>query len=284
MIKDRQYNIGLVSIMALLTCLTIGAAFIGESTQDLQTFVSLRGETVLLYGKGIYAKEAVDYALQAIAQDIVTLLVGIPMLVYGAVSKSLRGRAVLVGGLAYFLYTYVSYCFLLQYNQLFLVYVSLMSLSFFGLWHNLPYLKGELVKTMLEPVLNRKSYIIFQWLLALMLSAMWLARIIPTFWGDFSKIQLAHYNTAVIQVLDLGIIVPLACISGYYLWRKTPTGYLLTLILMIKGAALGTALLAMIVMLILKGSAVSIVECIVFTVMIGSIDLLAIRLFMKLPA
>ncbi|MDN5299926.1 MAG: hypothetical protein PWP51_2479 [Clostridiales bacterium] len=284
MIKSRTLNLGLVGLMILFTLLTIGAAFSGEQTQNLQSFVSLRGETVMLYGKGIYGNEATDYALQAIAQDIVTLFLGIPMLIYGAVSKSLRGRAVLVGGLSYFLYTYVSYCFLLQFNQLFLAYVALMSLSFFGLWYNLRDLKSERVKAVLEPVLNRKVYAVFQWLLALMLAAMWLARIVPTFWGDFSKIQLAHYNTAVIQVLDLGFIVPLASLSGYWLWRQMPMGYLLTLILMIKGAALGTALLAMIVMAFLNGSAISIVECLVFAFLIGGIDILAFRLFVKIPA
>jgi hypothetical protein len=282
--NDRVFNIGLMLIISTLTLIVGGFALISGAESGLHTFVSLRGESVSLYGKGIYALEAVDYANQAIAQDIVTLFLGIPMLVYGALSSSLRGRAVIVGGLAYFLYTYTSYCFLLQYNYMFLLYIALMSLSFFGLWHNLAQLNAEKLKQVMAPALSTKPYVIFQAILACMLAGMWLMRIVPTFWGDFSKLQLAHYNTAVIQVMDLGFVVPLAGASSYNLWKQKPVGYLLTLILMIKGAALGTALLAMIIMMIVKRGSVSYFECTVFAVLIGSIDILAVRLFLKIPA
>jgi hypothetical protein len=46
--------------------------------------------------------------------------------------NSLKGRLLLTGTLGYFLYTYTSYSFLSMYNSFFLIYVSIMSLSFFA--------------------------------------------------------------------------------------------------------------------------------------------------------
>ena len=76
--------------------------------------------------------ETVSIAAQAIAQDVVTLLVGIPLLLAGAVLSrkgSLRGRLLLAGTVGYFLYTYASFVFGAAYNVLFLLYVALFSLG-----------------------------------------------------------------------------------------------------------------------------------------------------------
>jgi hypothetical protein len=40
--------------------------------------MSIRGENITIYGKGIYQHMAADVAIQGIAQDYVTLFMGVP--------------------------------------------------------------------------------------------------------------------------------------------------------------------------------------------------------------
>lgn len=89
----------------------------------------------MMHGHGLYYYETVSTAAQAIAQDAVTLILGIPLLIIAlvlSIKGSLRGQLLLSGTLAYFLYTYASYTFGAAYNVLFLLYVSLFSLSLFA--------------------------------------------------------------------------------------------------------------------------------------------------------
>lgn len=50
----------------------------GGQPYTLQTF---RGETVTIAGQGLYRYDSLSVATQAQAQDIVTLLIGLPLLV-----------------------------------------------------------------------------------------------------------------------------------------------------------------------------------------------------------
>ena len=69
------------------------------------------------------------------ANDLVTLALGLPLLVISfwlTLRGSLRGRLLLTGTLGFILYTYITMCFGAAYNQLFLVYVAIFSLSLFA--------------------------------------------------------------------------------------------------------------------------------------------------------
>lgn len=77
-----------------------------------------------------------EVAIQGIAQDYVTLFVGIPLLLillFIIQKEGLRGRLVLGGVLAYFFVTYLFFLVMAMYNRYFLVYSYLMGASFFAL-------------------------------------------------------------------------------------------------------------------------------------------------------
>jgi hypothetical protein len=94
----------------------------------------------------------------------------------------------------------------------------------------------------------------------------WLGRIVPPLLDGSSPYGLESYATLPIQVLDLGVIVPLAVTAAILLLKRLPAGYLLTSVAMIKGFTMGLALIAMIIGQILAGVAISTVESVVFTV------------------
>ncbi|PLR75213.1 hypothetical protein CU633_22240 [Bacillus sp. V3-13] len=122
----------------LIFALSLAASAYGifsSSGSGPHQFTTWSGETIQLYGKGIYKNDSASGAEQEIAQDIVTLALGIPLLaisLYLTRRESIRGRLLLAGTLGYFLYTYASYSFLTTYNSCFLLYVILMSASFFA--------------------------------------------------------------------------------------------------------------------------------------------------------
>src|SRR4029077_15965082 len=93
---------------------------------------NFRGEQVTINGRGLYYWDTLSAAAQMQANDLITLVVGLPLLALGAwlaFRDSLRGQVLLGGTLGYFLYTYLSMSMLAAYNGLFLAYVALFGLS-----------------------------------------------------------------------------------------------------------------------------------------------------------
>src|SRR5688572_1414299 len=93
---------------------------------------TFRGEQVTINGRGLYFYDTVSSAAQLQANDLITLVVGLPLLACAAwlaFRGSLRGHLLLSGTLGFFLYTYLSMSALTAYNGLFLVYVALFALS-----------------------------------------------------------------------------------------------------------------------------------------------------------
>jgi hypothetical protein len=64
--------------------------------------------------------------------------------------------------------------------------------------------------------------------------------------------------------LDLGIIVPVAALSGIMIIKKKELGYLLSSIIIIKGLTMLTAITSMLIGMINAGIEVSSIEMVVF--------------------
>ena len=249
----------------------------------VHTFSSLHGEAVHLYGKGIYSNDSVAAAVQAIAQDWVTVFLGVPLLAlscYFAGKSSLRARILLAGTLAYFLYTYMSYTFLCMYNPFFLVYVALMSMSFFALVLVMLSFDLEALKNAFSDDLPVKTIGIVILVFAGAIGLMWLGRIVPPLLkGDFPSI-LEHYTTLVIQAMDLGFVIPVSILSAVLLMKRRPIGLLLSSVMCMKGATMLTSLSAMVINQARSGVKMSIAEIVVFPVA-NILVLIGVFVFMK---
>jgi hypothetical protein len=258
----------LIAILAFIAA-AIGV-FSGQNEVAMERqYQSIHGENIMLYGKGIYRNDSVSLAAQGIAQDVVTLVLGIPMLLISLVlarKNLLKGRLLLLGTVSYFLYAYISYSFLSMYNSLFLVYVMLMSLSLFTFILCIMSIDVEALKSSFSTKLPVKFIGGFQIFIAFILLMLWLGKIVPSLISDTTPIGLEHYTTLVIQAMDLGIIVPVALLSAILLMKRRPFGYLLSSIVMIKGLTMLTAITAMIIGQVLAGVEVGIVEMTIFPI------------------
>jgi hypothetical protein len=92
----------------------------------------------------------------------------------------------------------------------------------------------------------------------------WLGRIVPPLLAGTAPFGLESSTTLFIQVLDLGLIVPLAGLAGVLLLRRSAWGYLLASVAVMKFLTMGLAVTAMAVNIALTGAAISVVELVVF--------------------
>ncbi|KAF1298490.1 hypothetical protein BAU15_11860 [Enterococcus sp. JM4C] len=208
-------------------------------------------------------------ASQAKAQDLLTLILGVPLLglsmVYAS-KNSLRGKLFLLGTLGYFLYSYTSYVFLAQYNQLFIVYIALTSLTFFAFIMCFQSFDVAQVKAAFSGTFPRRRVAISLLVFAFMMSFRALAMILPSVFANIIPAELEHYTSLVIQALDLTVLLPTTVIAGILLLKNHPLGYFLTTIVVVKMSTLGLAVLTMLAFMAAAGLPVILSEVILFTV------------------
>jgi hypothetical protein len=280
--KIRQWITGLSLLISLLALVATSAGILTANGQHHRTFISLRGETITMQGGGLYANESVSGAAQAIGQDFVTLLIGIPLLLvaaYWASRGSLRGQVLQAGCLWYFTYTYLLMAFGGAYNQLFLGYVALYSASLFAFILSLLTINLQRLPQHFAPTFARRIIAWLSMAIGGMLALLWLGRIIPALPSGTPPFGLESYSTLFVQAGDLGLVVPLAIITGICLLRHQPVGYLLASVILVKGATLGLALIAMTISMAIAGIAIAPMEIVFFGIVtlfsiMGSLHLL----------
>ena len=242
-----------ISILAILAT-TVG--IFSKSGPGEFEHISVRGETVTIFGRGIYQDMSVDVAIQGIAQDVVTLCIGIPFLLnalYFARKGSLKGRIMLSGSLLYFFLTYLFYLAMAMFNSLFLVYVLLLSASFFALILTLFPLYFENISQHFHssmPVTFLGGFLIFN---AVVIGSLWLQVVVPPLFRKVIPVDLDHYTTLIVQGFDLALFLPISFISGVLLIKRVPIGFLLGSVYFVFLSLLMTALSGKIIGMALTG-------------------------------
>jgi hypothetical protein len=269
MMKSNNIAIRLAFIIIPLALLAAGAGVLWQGTGEPYPFQTLRGETVMIRGHGLYRYDTVLSSSQEVGQDVVTLLIGIPLLITGiALSRkgTMRGQLLLTGALGYFLYTYGAMSFLTAFNPLFLVYVALFSLSLFGFILSMSNLDvGEITRHITDGFPRRAiaSYFI---IVAVFLTLAWLGLVASPSLARTPPNGLESAITMVIQALDLGIIVPTAFITATLLIKKQAWGYALASVMLLKILTMGAALIAMIIGQMIAGVEIDPVTSVVFVI------------------
>lgn len=243
-----------ISVIVILISLFAGIASfcgiylnIGGSSYN---YKSIRGVDVEIFGKGLYQHMPADVAIQGIAQDYVTLFLAIPIIIgslIGYRKNSIRSYFLLCGVLGYFLVTYLFYTAMAMYNILFLGYVSILALSFFGLFictRALILLKSFHFSEN-TPAKAVGGFLMFN---AVAIALLWLSIVVPPLLdGTIYPLELNHFTTLIVQGLDLGLLLPICFVSGLLLYRKNNLGYIYATIYLGFLSILMTALTAKII-------------------------------------
>jgi len=265
----------LVLSIALLAALAAATGIFSSAGPGNYEYQSIRGKTVTIYGKGLYQHMSAEVAVQGIGQDYVTLFIAIPLLLMALFfvrKDSLKARLLLSGALGYFLVTYLFYTAMGMYNALFLVYVTLLGLTFFAF--TLSMLSFDV--SGLPQLFSKKASLKFSaWFLifnSLAIAYLWLDVVVPPLLdGSIYPPNLEHYTTLIVQGFDLGLLLPMSFVSGLFLLRRKPSGYLFVPVYMVFLALLMAALTAKIIAMALSG-----VNVFPVVIIIPTINLIAI--------
>ena len=225
----------------------------------LVTALAALAAAVGLLLPGVY-RETAWVVPQNRGQDLVTLLalvVMVPVL-RAAQRGSPRATLVWLGLLGYLAYTYTGAAFAYGFNRLFLVYVALFGGTGAALIAGLSGIDAGALQRAFDERTPRRGVMVFLLVMAAVLCLLWFSQIIPFYTrGELPQmIVLAKTPTVFVYVLDLGVVVPLALLAAWWLWRREAWGDVLAGFVLVKATTMGLALLAMTAFALQAGLAV----------------------------
>jgi hypothetical protein len=241
----------LIGVIALVATICTSIGIFSGGGPGPYNYTSIRNNTVTIFGKGVYHHMSAEVAPQGIAQDYITLFIGIPLLMVSFwVSRrgSIRGKFILAGVLGYFTVTYLFYLVMAMYNYLFLGYVILLGASFFAFLMVLSSFELSELHNFIgnkTPVKAIGGFLIF---VSFSIAFLWLSIVIPPLLnGTLIPKEVEHYTTLIVQGLDLAILLPSAFIIGNLFRSRKPLGLLLAPVYFIFLSMLMTALTAKVI-------------------------------------
>jgi hypothetical protein len=187
----------------------------------LMAFASLGG--LLLHG--LYRDNTWSTAAFR-GTDLATLLFAVPVLVVALVLAhrgSDRARLVWLGVLAYNVYNYAFYLFGSAFNDFFLLYAALESLSLIALAGAIPAVLAVPRAVKRAPARLVAGYMA---VVGVVFAAMWVAQAVR-YLADGTPpkvIAQSGIHTSIVFALDLTLIVPAFLIGAVLLWRRHPAG------------------------------------------------------------
>ena len=192
-------------------------------------FINQYGDTVKIYGDGIYKNDAYFMAPIFKGTDCTILFLVVPLTIIALLldikMNTLKTKLFLTGLVALFTYYSISISFGVIYNVLHLIYIALFSCNFFALIIGFILLNNYTINISSKMLTNGlKIYLIFS---GLSLFIAWLPDIITSIINKKSLELIENYTTQITYVLDMGIISPLIFICLYNLWKNKNMGYIL---------------------------------------------------------
>ncbi|MHB1294134.1 MAG: hypothetical protein ACYC4R_03955 [Anaerolineae bacterium] len=243
---DARHDRSLFVLGAIVLTLSILVTVVGIThTTGGQPFdvENVFGDTVRIYGDGLYAYDAHDFAPVFRGSDLAVLVVAVPALAAALIlyarKRTMRRRVFLLALLPIYAYYAASISLGVMYNTLHLAYILLFSASVFALIVGLGSLdKQRLAESIREPF-GRKGLYVFLAFAGVALIVAWLPDIIAALPTGRPPVSLTIYTTSVTNVLDIGIIGPTCILTIFLLRNRSGMGYALAPMLLTLSAFVG---------------------------------------------
>jgi hypothetical protein len=221
-----------------------------------------------LYGllAGHAYRTTAEIAAQGRGQDLLTLLT-VPVLLWAtsrARAGSLRAHLLWAGLMLYYVYSYLMYALATPYNDAFLAYLAVLTLSGYGLLNSLIRIDVYRVRPAFA-WLPRRGLGGYLLAVGAGFAALELAPIVAALPGKVPAGGFAPGMPNPVYALDLTLFLPLCVATAVLLWRDHPASPVLAAIVLTKKATLGLAILLMVVFQRADGIPVDPVVTAVFT-------------------
>ncbi len=219
---------------------------------------------------GLY-RDTPYFAVQAVAQDFISLTVVLPTVVISAfLARRGSQRALLVwlGALVYLVYSYAIDAFVVRFNSMFLVYVALLGCSLYALIGGLATASVVSIKASFTEHTPIRTVSTFLAMLAVLFYALWLRETVPALLSGAVPPSVQQNGTATnaVHVLDMAWMLPAFLITAITLWRNRALGYVLGSAALSFVTLLALAVLSMVVFFIRVGYPVAVPQVLVFAV------------------
>jgi hypothetical protein len=150
---------------------------------------------------------------------------------------SIRAQIVWLGALSYLLYNATFFAFDVVFNQMFLVYIAVLSLA---VWSMVALLQGIDVAEVKAfcgarlPVRTIAAYLV---VITLLFAVVWLRDILPALMNLTTPASLhgTLMLTNPIQVMDFAFGFPMTILAAVWLWQRRPWGYVLAGMFLVYG-------------------------------------------------
>lgn len=247
-VKTSRAVVWLSATIAALALLAASVGLLWQDGGNSYSFTTLRGQTVEIYGRGLYRYDSLFAGAGNRGTDAVTVFLGIPLLVVATLlyrRGSLRGGLLLTGALTWFLYAYASYALgTVAYNELFLLYVALFSASLFAFVLAFASFDARALRSHFSSRMPRHGPAIFMFASGLLTLLVWLIDPLGALIRGEPPETLAANTTLFTNALDIAIIVPATFLAGARILRRDPTGYLIAAPLLVLEAMLAPMIAA----------------------------------------
>ena len=244
-------------IILLVLVVTITGILSFDSGQSYYA-MNQYGESIRIWGSGIYSHDSFFKAPIQIGTDITVLFVVVPLTLYSFTKfrkeQSVERYIQNFGYISLLLYYSACLAFGVTYNRLHLVYILLFSTCLFSVNIFLAFFyKAENEENRGVNSFFTKGMKVFLVLSGFSLFVAWLPDIIPTLIKDSPLALIEVYTTEPSYVLDMGIISPLMFITYYLCKKEKFIGYVLFRMILIVGQIIGIMLTLQTVFQILAG-------------------------------
>jgi len=218
-----------------------------------------------------YLRETAGWRSQAQGQDIIDLLLIVPLLITGSIMNFMEKRSgyfYMGSALMFLIYTYFIFCFSVHFNAFFLLYCAILGLSGYLLLRLLTLVNGKTVKSWFQKKLPANQFSIFLNLFAAFFLLLWLKDIIPAIWHDTipGSITGTGLFTNPVEVLDLCFLLPGMMFAARLLRQETGTGYQLVPMLLLFSFAMAANIALLLALSYHKGTPTSLLVIVVMAV------------------
>ena len=277
-----------VGLGLTLAALEVAAALTGVlsgGTGATRTVESVRGVEVVLLGDGLYAWDSWLVGAGNRGQDVVMLLVEVPVLLLVLRRWSSGGplvTAVLAGVLAFHAYFWVSMTFATAQNRLYPVYVACLGLTAALLVLVVLDVDAGRAQQALPPRPGRVALVTYLVAVAAALTAAWLPPLVGTALTGQVAEAVGPYTSAATEALDLALVVPLVVTAAVLVVRRRPWGAVLTVLVLTLNTCIGVLLMGQGTAQLLDGVPLTVAEIVAKMATFATLTLVAGGLLLRM--
>lgn len=237
----------LVPLIAILALVLAGVGVFYQNGGTPFEFVTVHGKTIEMYGNGIYHNDSLFAGALFRGTDVITLFVCIPLLLVSFFlyrRGSLRGSILFVSMLVYFLYLGATYTFSVAFNSLFLIYTALLSAGLFAAIIAMTTFDTQALANKVASGMPHRGIAIFMFVAGLGTLMLWLSELIGPIMTGQAPANLGPYTTMFTHGFDSAVITPATVVTGMFLLKRKPLGYLLAAPLLILCTIIGVEVIS----------------------------------------